>query len=265
MEDALNIAVSTPPIPLTSLTTFSCRYPIGDPFEEGFGFCGAPQDPGHPYCTKHCQLAYLPTPIEPKPNFGGKIASRWTDKRDRHPHLTDRAITQARIIRRAESAIELAGPPTTKAEREARYRDAALALKRQRTAQRRAKAYLLAEKHAERMAELNKLPVVIYPPYMTGPSIRRIIAEVCAVFPVYKIDILSKRRTNNIARPRQVVMYLARYLTPLSFPEIGRRLGGKDHSTIFHGVDKIERLIEQDPEFRAKIALLLDKLTPDEA
>lgn len=58
-------------------------------------------------------------------------------------------------------------------------------------------------------------------------------------FNVSRADIVSQRRTANIVMPRQIVMYLAKSLTPLSLPEIGRRMGGRDHTTVLHAVRKI--------------------------
>ena len=60
---------------------------------------------------------------------------------------------------------------------------------------------------------------------------------------VSRADILSSRRTAHVVLPRQVAMYLARVLTLRSFPEIGRRFGGRDHTTILHSVIKISWLI----------------------
>lgn len=60
---------------------------------------------------------------------------------------------------------------------------------------------------------------------------------------------LSARRTRDLARPRQVAMYVMRTVCPhLSYPEIGRRMGGRDHTTILHGVRKIEELMSISPE-----------------
>ncbi|WP_244492202.1 chromosomal replication initiator protein DnaA [Aureimonas sp. AU12] len=57
---------------------------------------------------------------------------------------------------------------------------------------------------------------------------------------VSRTDILSARRTRTIVRPRQIAMYLAKTMTPRSLPEIGRRFGGRDHTTVLHAVRKIE-------------------------
>jgi chromosomal replication initiator protein len=59
-------------------------------------------------------------------------------------------------------------------------------------------------------------------------------------------DLKSGRKQKNIAVPRQIAMYLARRYTGASYPEIGEKFGGKDHSTVIHAVKKIERLLGKD-------------------
>ncbi|HEY7766428.1 MAG TPA: chromosomal replication initiator protein DnaA [Aestuariivirgaceae bacterium] len=74
---------------------------------------------------------------------------------------------------------------------------------------------------------------------------------------VARADLLSPRRARSIVRPRQVGMYLAKKLTPRSLPEIGRRFGGRDHSTVLHAVRKIEELILTDEHLAREVALLM--------
>lgn len=73
-------------------------------------------------------------------------------------------------------------------------------------------------------------------------------------------DMTSARRQRAVARPRQVAMYLAKLLTPRSLPEIGRRFGGRDHTTVMHAVRQIERLIVEDPQIADDVAALRRKL-----
>ncbi len=87
-------------------------------------------------------------------------------------------------------------------------------------------------------------------------TVRRIVQEVCNHFKVFHSDIVSKRRTADVVLPRQVAMYLARELTPLSFPSIGRHLAYRDHTTIMHGYQKIARLIESDPAIRDAVVAI---------
>jgi len=63
-----------------------------------------------------------------------------------------------------------------------------------------------------------------------------------------------------VARPRQVAMYLAKQLTPRSLPEIGRRFGGRDHTTVIHAVRRIEKLRQTDAELDADVRLLIRQL-----
>jgi chromosomal replication initiator protein len=73
---------------------------------------------------------------------------------------------------------------------------------------------------------------------------------------ISRADILSSRRTAVVVRPRQIAMYLAKVLTPRSLPEIGRRFGGRDHTTVLHAVRKIEGLADKDQSLFEEIDLL---------
>jgi chromosomal replication initiator protein len=64
-----------------------------------------------------------------------------------------------------------------------------------------------------------------------------------------------------VARPRQVAMYLAKQLTTRSLPEIGRKFGGRDHTTVIHAVRKIDELIKIDPAIAQDVELLKRVLT----
>lgn len=74
-------------------------------------------------------------------------------------------------------------------------------------------------------------------------DIQKIVAQ---HFNVSRADLLSNRRNRAIVRPRQIAMYLAKIMTPRSLPEIGRRFGGRDHTTVLHAVRKIESLMQTD-------------------
>ncbi len=84
-------------------------------------------------------------------------------------------------------------------------------------------------------------------------DIQRIVSR---HFNVPRSDLLSNRRTRTIVRPRQVAMYLAKTLTPRSLPEIGRRFGGRDHTTVLHAVRKIEGEQLKDPKLSQDIEIL---------
>jgi chromosomal replication initiator protein len=84
-------------------------------------------------------------------------------------------------------------------------------------------------------------------------DIQRIVAR---HFNVPRSDLLSNRRTRTIVRPRQVAMYLAKTLTPRSLPEIGRRFGGRDHTTVLHAVRKIEGEQSKDLKLSQELEIL---------
>jgi chromosomal replication initiator protein len=76
-------------------------------------------------------------------------------------------------------------------------------------------------------------------------------------FNVAKADLLSPRRARTVVVPRQIGMYLAKKLTTRSLPEIGRRFGGRDHSTVLHAVRKIDEQIRSDEKLAKDVALLI--------
>ena len=80
-------------------------------------------------------------------------------------------------------------------------------------------------------------------------------------FNVSRADILSSRRTANVVRPRQIAMFLSKALTLRSLPEIGRRFGGRDHTTVLHAVRKIDGLAANDATLSEEIELLKRMLT----
>ncbi|MFE3836635.1 chromosomal replication initiator protein DnaA [Pseudogemmobacter sonorensis] len=88
---------------------------------------------------------------------------------------------------------------------------------------------------------------------LTIEEIQRKVAE---HYNIRLSDLIGPKRLRTIARPRQVAMYLAKHLTSRSLPEIGRRFGGRDHTTIMHGVRKIEELAATDSQLADDIQLL---------
>lgn len=89
--------------------------------------------------------------------------------------------------------------------------------------------------------------------HITIDEIQKKVAE---HYNIRVTDMHSARRARQVARPRQVAMYLAKALTPRSLPEIGRKFGGRDHTTVIHAVRKVEELAETDPSFREDVDLL---------
>ncbi len=92
---------------------------------------------------------------------------------------------------------------------------------------------------------------------ITIDEIQRKVAE---YYKVRLADMLSARRSREIARPRQVAMYLAKRLTPRSLPEIGRKFGGRDHTTVMHAIKRIDELRAADTDLEQDVATLARQL-----
>jgi chromosomal replication initiator protein len=87
-------------------------------------------------------------------------------------------------------------------------------------------------------------------------SIEDIQKKVAEHFQIRLSDMSSARRSRSVARPRQVAMYLSKHLTSRSLPEIGRKFGGRDHTTVMHAVKKIDQLMDADSAFAEDVDLL---------
>ncbi len=92
---------------------------------------------------------------------------------------------------------------------------------------------------------------------ITVEEIQRRVAE---HYNVRLSDLIGPKRVRTIARPRQIAMYLSKQLTPRSLPEIGRRFGGRDHTTIMHGVRRIEELMTMDSQLSDDLQMLRRQL-----
>jgi chromosomal replication initiator protein len=94
----------------------------------------------------------------------------------------------------------------------------------------------------------------------TGLTIEAIQREVASYFEVKILDLKGPKRHQAVAHPRLIAMYLSRQLTGMSYPEIGSRFGGKDHSTVISAVRKIERKVTEDPNLRSIVSTLTSRL-----
>ena len=101
---------------------------------------------------------------------------------------------------------------------------------------------------------------LIRPPEPKRVRIEDIQRVVARQYNVSRADLLCSRRTANIVRPRQLAMYLAKILTLRSLPEIGRRFGGRDHTTVLHAVRRIEARTSNDAAFAQEIEVLKRQL-----
>jgi hypothetical protein len=120
--------------------------------------------------------------------------------------------------------------------------------------------YSLSEMGVGAAAILNARP---QPIDREGP-VARIKRVVAGYYHIPEIEMVSARRSRMVARPRQVAMYLAKKLTPKSLTDIGRCFGNRDHSTVIHGISKVERLIEQDHNFKDEVTTLFRRLVSEE-
>ena len=92
---------------------------------------------------------------------------------------------------------------------------------------------------------------------VTVDEIQKAVAE---HYLLKQADLLSERRTRSVARPRQLAMYLAKNLTTRSYPDIGRRFGNRDHTTVLHAVRRIEQLKGEDAAIAADVEAITRKL-----
>jgi len=95
------------------------------------------------------------------------------------------------------------------------------------------------------------------PHHITIPMIQKVVAQ---FFNLKIDDFKTKRRTQNVAFPRQIAMYLARELTDASLPKVGQEFGGRDHTTVMHAYEKIKTEIAQNAELDATIKDIIKQL-----
>ena len=105
---------------------------------------------------------------------------------------------------------------------------------------------------------------LIQPNLKVNPDRRITVDEIQKLsadhFGLKQADLLSERRTRCVARPRQVAMWLCKQHTARSYPDIGRRFGGRDHTTVLHAVKKIEELLKSDDQIARDVEALTRKL-----
>jgi chromosomal replication initiator protein len=101
-------------------------------------------------------------------------------------------------------------------------------------------------------------------PHLRGQDRRITVDDIQKItadhFGLKQADLISERRNRAIARPRQAAMWLAKQLTTRSLPDIGRRFGGRDHTTVLHAVRRIEQLKATDPQLTRDLEALIRKL-----
>jgi len=125
-------------------------------------------------------------------------------------------------------------------------------------------AYATINKKPLNMATASEALKDILPP--PGPrriTIESIQKEVCKFYGLELSEMLSKKRNKNVVVPRQVAMFLCRKLTDASLPLIGDQFGGRDHTTVMHSLDKVNREISEQPELAETVEKLSKQIDPN--
>jgi chromosomal replication initiator protein len=145
-------------------------------------------------------------------------------------------------------------------EREALDRAAEKAIHGAEEAKARVAAEIAAQETSKRDEYLESRRPIIMAMIAGGtsphPSVAEIQRVVAAHYGVCLSDMFSVSHKEKFVRPRQIAMYLSKILTLRSLPEIGRRFGGRDHTTVLHAVRKIGALIASDPNLRHRVEMI---------
>ncbi|MCR5417469.1 MAG: chromosomal replication initiator protein DnaA [Lachnospiraceae bacterium] len=106
----------------------------------------------------------------------------------------------------------------------------------------------------------NDLRDIIKPSQPKPVSAEIIMSVITEHFNISREDIMSSKRNSEIVLPRQIFMYLCREYLSIPYQQIGKYIGGKDHSTVMHGLDKIQKNIQEDSELAVKIETIKKKI-----
>lgn len=124
-------------------------------------------------------------------------------------------------------------------------------------------AYATINNKALNMDTANEALKDIFPPASPRKiTIEGIQKEICTYYDLDMNTLLSKKRNKQIAYPRQLAMFLCRRLTDASLPQIGEQFGGRDHTTVMHACDKLERSIKENQEIDKLVKQLCKKIDP---
>jgi hypothetical protein len=99
----------------------------------------------------------------------------------------------------------------------------------------------------------------------TGPTIGTIIRVVASIAAVTTVDIRSDRRDKHLALARHIAMWIARREALMSYPSIGQAIGRRDHTTVIHGVQRIDRLMRQDRAFADQVLAVVGMVNEETA
>lgn len=104
---------------------------------------------------------------------------------------------------------------------------------------------------------LKELNLIETPRFITVETIQQVVAD---HFRLHLSELSEKKRTKRVAVPRQIAIYLTKEMAGLSLKKIGECFGGRDHSTVIHAIEKIQREREKDPELNKEIEALILEL-----
>jgi hypothetical protein len=252
---------------LEELDGTTCRFPVGDPGEPGFHFCGEAPIDRYPYCARHTRIAYQPdsTLEQPVPALHGYTGRPRRDgggiylsplalrNRARRRPAVDAGVTSAAEIfaRHARARMRLTRPaviasPLPGAPHCSRPKPAV--------------TFGMLPKRGLLLPRPDQAPPALAPTGGRPLTIRSIVQAVAAFYRISVLDIASRSRTRAIVRPRHVACFLCRKLTATSLSEIGHRVGGTDHAAVLHAVRKIERRIGEDADLAAQVAAIKAQL-----
>ena len=116
----------------------------------------------------------------------------------------------------------------------------------------------------ESSAEAPPAASIADPPTRAAPTARDIVRAVAAFHGISTQELLSRSRLRRAVTPRQIAHFLAKTLMRKSLPQIGRLIGGRDHTTVLHSIRKIDARRARDPAFAAEIEQLILQLSSDE-
>jgi len=108
--------------------------------------------------------------------------------------------------------------------------------------------------------ELTRIALTDFLPAPSSVEPDRILKIVADAFNLTQEELLSRNRSKKIALPRQIAMYLLRDMVNISFPQIGKTMGGRDHTTVLYACEKVADLIERDDLFRRQVFQIRDQL-----
>ncbi|MGI5920331.1 MAG: chromosomal replication initiator protein DnaA [Syntrophomonadaceae bacterium] len=104
---------------------------------------------------------------------------------------------------------------------------------------------------------------ILPPPRPKKITIEQIQKAVASYYNLELTELLSKKRNKQLVYPRQIAMYICRKLTDASFPQLGDQFGGRDHTTVMHATEKVEKDLQNDPELEKVINMLCKKIDPN--